>query len=87
MSQSTLPDQPDGIDEDSRDLPDPRRAAERVRAYICESGDGLYDVQGGAPLYARDLEALAREVLASVAEPENLPERAIVTLVSVGGAL
>ncbi|MCW2897880.1 MAG: hypothetical protein JWO67_145 [Streptosporangiaceae bacterium] len=57
-----LPDQPDGIEDDSRDLPNPVRAAERVDEYICASGDGLYDIQGGAPLYARDLEAITRAV-------------------------
>lgn len=62
---SALPEQPDGIDEESRDLPDPARAAERVQAYIANCGDGLYDVQGGAPLYGRDLEAITRAVLRS----------------------
>lgn len=56
-------DQPDGIDEQSNALPDPARAAARVRAYIEASGDGLYDVEGGMPLYARDLEALCRAAL------------------------
>lgn len=57
-----VPQQPDGIDEydDSTPLPDPVRAAERVRAYVSEFGDGLYNVTGGAPLYGRDLEALCR---------------------------
>ena len=59
-----VPDQPDGIEEDSRDMPDPRRAAERVVEYIAASGDGLYDVQGNAPLYGRDLESICRSVLA-----------------------
>lgn len=57
-----LPGQPDGIDDDSRDLPEPAKAAERVRAYVTEFGDGLYDVCGGAPLYGRDLEAICRAV-------------------------
>jgi hypothetical protein len=55
-----FPDQPDEIRDDSRDLPAVERATERVRAYVTESGDGLYDVFHGAPLYGRDLEALCR---------------------------
>lgn len=58
-----LPDQPDGISDESTDLPALLAAAERVQAYIVASGDGLYDVSGGAPLYARDLEVLSRAVL------------------------
>jgi hypothetical protein len=53
-----FPDQPDGIDEDSNDLPELAAAADRVGAYIAAWGDGLYDVEAGCPLYARDLEAL-----------------------------
>lgn len=71
MPDQTTPtplDQPDDIDEQTNDLPDPARAAARVRAYIEASGDGLYDVQGGMPLYARDLEALTRAVLNGRAE-------------------
>ncbi len=67
MTAADLPDQPDGIEDDSRDMPDPQRAAERIRAYISESGDGLYDVAGGQPLYARDLEAVTRAVLKGIA--------------------
>lgn len=55
-----LPQQPDGISDDSRGLPDVAAAAKRVRAYIEVSGDGLYEVLAGKPLYARDLEALVR---------------------------
>lgn len=65
-----LPDQPDDIHEDSFAIPDPRRAAERVREYVRATGDGLYDVQGGAPLYARDLESLTRAALATL---EDIP--------------
>lgn len=66
MTATTLPpNQPDGIEDESRDLPDPVRAAERIRAYIEASGDGLYDVQDGAPLYGRDLEAVVRDVLSA----------------------
>lgn len=56
------PGQPDGIDEYSTDLPDVARAARRVRAWICEWGDGLIQVTNKRPLYARDLEALTRAV-------------------------
>lgn len=63
-----LPDQPDGIEDDSPDLPDPQRAAERVRAYIEAWGDGLCDVAYGKPLYARNLEAVTRTVLAGAEE-------------------
>ena len=64
--ETSLPDQPNGIcarsDDDMR-LPSPRAAAERVVAYVRETGDGLYDEQGGKPLYARDLTALGCAVL------------------------
>lgn len=59
-----FPDQPDGIEEDSHDLPDPIAAARRVGDYIAECGDGLYNVQAGKPLYGRDLEAICRAILA-----------------------
>lgn len=62
------PPLPDGIEDGSRDLPNLYRAAERVRAYIEATGDGLYDVQGGAPLYGRDLEALTRHALAVISD-------------------
>ncbi|MFE9955871.1 hypothetical protein [Micromonospora sp. NPDC005299] len=55
-----LPGQPDDIDDDSRDLPSPVRAAARVREYISANGDGIYDVIDGNLLYARDLESLRR---------------------------
>jgi hypothetical protein len=60
-----VPHQPDGIDADDPDdrtVPDAMRAAERINAYVSQFGDGLYDVVGGAPLYGRDLAALARVV-------------------------
>jgi hypothetical protein len=59
-----IPDQPDGIDATTRDLPDPHRAAARVDEYVSAAGDGLYDIEGGNPLYARDLEVLRRAVQA-----------------------
>lgn len=55
-----LPGQPDGIEDDSRDLPSPVRAAKRLREYIAANGDGIYDVIDGHPLYTRDLESLRR---------------------------
>ncbi|RBQ05174.1 hypothetical protein DQE82_26880 [Micromonospora sp. LHW51205] len=55
-----LPGQPDDIADDSRDLPDPVDAAQRVKEYISATGDGIYDVVDGEVLYARDLEALRR---------------------------
>lgn len=58
-----VPQQPDGIAEDSQDYPDPVRAAQRVNAFIADWGDGLLDQANGAPLYARDLASLARFVL------------------------
>lgn len=54
------PEQPDGIHYDSHDLPDPVRAAKRVTAHIEANGDGTYLIADGHPLYARDLEAMAR---------------------------
>lgn len=59
------PEQPDGIETDSNDLPDPREAAKRINSYVSEVGDGLYDNANGKPLYARDLEAITRAVLRS----------------------
>lgn len=70
-------EQPDGIDEDSRDIPALARAEQRVRRYIENAGDGLYDEIDGAPLYGRDLEALTRLVRAphrfTLDELEALP--------------
>lgn len=59
-----IPGQPDGIDGsgDDRTYPEATRAAERINAYVSEFGDGLYDVVAGAPLYGRDLAAVARVV-------------------------
>lgn len=56
-----VPHQPDDIEEyDDKTIPDAERAAKRVLAYVTEFGDGLYDVVGGAPLYGRDLVAVAK---------------------------
>ncbi|WKU07989.1 hypothetical protein [Micromonospora sp. HUAS LYJ1] len=63
-----MPEQPDGIEDDSYDLPDPHRAAGRVRDWISAWGDGLIDTADGHPLYARDLEAICRAVLATPAD-------------------
>ncbi|MCX4468748.1 hypothetical protein OOK41_00180 [Micromonospora sp. NBC_01655] len=77
-----IPGQPEDIEDDSRDLPNLYAAAERVGEYIAANGDGIYDVIGGHPLYARDLEALRqaandveqlREMLLN--EREGLPAR------------
>ncbi|GHJ11191.1 hypothetical protein TPA0907_55580 [Micromonospora humidisoli] len=72
-----VPEQPDGIEDDSRDLPDPHRAANRVRDWIAAWGDGLIDTADGHPLYARDLEAICRAVLATPADttPEASRDR------------
>lgn len=58
---SDTPDQPDGIDEQSRDLPDPGRSAARVNEFLSAWGDGLIPLEYPVvpPLYARDLQALA----------------------------
>lgn len=60
-------DQPPEVDvhDDRRKLPPAAAAAERVREFVSWFGDG--DVAtifpSGPPLYARDLEALARAAL------------------------
>jgi hypothetical protein len=67
-SDTEHPDQPDGIEDDSHDLPGPARAAERVGEFLSGYGDGLIGVEfsrvycpnGLPPLYARDLEALRK---------------------------
>lgn len=55
--------QPDGITNDSHDLPTPANAARRTYEFLSWFGDGI--VYGGEddqpPLYARDLEALRKE--------------------------
>lgn len=61
-----IPDQPDGIEDDSYDLPDPHRAATRVRDWIGAWGDGLINTADGHPLYARDLEAICRAIQSPV---------------------
>lgn len=76
------PDQPDGIEDDSHDLPDPARAAERVRRFLESYGDGrIVPVVAPQfedtmpPLYARDLEALA--TLAPLGQTEDKGNRVI----------
>lgn len=72
---TVIPDQPDGIEDDSTDLPDPQRAANRVLAYITAWGDGLRDTADGKhPLYARDLYALVRAVLDTAPTPAGRVE-------------
>lgn len=62
-------DQPDGINPDGYDLPDPISAALRVGEFLEQYGDGLIDFSGITPtdfppLYARDLQALHDAVAA-----------------------
>lgn len=59
-----MTDQPDGIDPQGYDLPDPMNAAVRVGQFLEEFGDGRIDGCDAPygivpPLYARDLQALA----------------------------
>lgn len=61
--ETTLPDQPDGIDGNEFALPDVVAAAVRLQAYVRAMGDGLYDVCGVEPLYGRDIEAVCRAIL------------------------
>lgn len=70
-------DQPDGIADDSYDLPDKARAAGRVNEFLAWFGDGrLYPcVLPGTedempPLFARDLQALTNAATADAAQPE-----------------
>jgi hypothetical protein len=74
------PDQPDGIDEDSRDLPTLANATARLAQYVTALGDGLYDFLpadgSAATLYGRDLEVLlklAEAVLGSRRMPDFRP--------------
>jgi hypothetical protein len=72
-------DQPDGIAEDSSDLPNPGRAVRRVLAFLEAWGDGLIlNALGSAPdpypLYARDLEALCRAAISVARAPEPSTE-------------
>ena len=63
-------EQPPGIDEDSHDQPLPTAAAERILEFVKDFGDGRVaghpDLHGVEPLYARDLEVLARSYLATI---------------------
>ena len=43
-TETTLPEQPDGIESDSHDMPSPITAALRVINYVDAMGDGIYDV-------------------------------------------
>ncbi|MGW4467491.1 hypothetical protein [Micromonospora sp. NPDC004704] len=67
------PDQPDDINDDTRDLPTTDRDSARVDAYIRATGDGRYHISDGHPLYARDLEAITRAAgkLAEVTHQRN----------------
>jgi hypothetical protein len=68
-----IPGQPDGIEDDSRDMPDPARAAGRILTYVETFGDGLYSVASdGSPLYGRDLCSVAQAVKKLLAELDQL---------------
>lgn len=80
-------DQPDGIEDDSRDLPTVTRAARRVRAFISEWGDGLIDEAGRRPLYARDVFALVRAAEVAQERADEIERlRAEVRRLRQGGA-
>ncbi|MEA5366064.1 hypothetical protein VA596_41510 [Amycolatopsis sp., V23-08] len=54
-----MTEQPEGIANDSYDLPTPEGAARRVNEFLAWYGDGLvYAETGAPPLFARDLQAL-----------------------------
>ena len=67
LLRDQVPTQPDGLDGCEPELPDPVRAAARIEEYLSCFGDGVVDVgwneAGLSPLYARDLETVARAVL------------------------
>lgn len=80
---TTNPSQPDGIEEDSHDLPDPQKAAQRVNTFLSAYGDGLIIAEwlpeylppgGQPPLYARDLQALTNLALTPTAETTITPD-------------
>lgn len=75
FDETAHPGQPDGIADDSNDLPHPADAAERVRAFIEATGDGLYDSSDGHPLYARDLASIRRAAVASLRADLATPYR------------
>lgn len=60
VSTDGLPEQPDGIEEDSHDVPAPEKAAERVKEFVSEFGDGIVMAVNRQPLYSRDIWALAK---------------------------
>lgn len=68
MGHTKIPDQPDDIESDSFDLPDPVKAAKRVNTFLAAYGDGIVtsawddSPRGRATLYARDLQALVNEI-------------------------
>ncbi len=90
-----LPQQPDGIEEDSHDLPDAANAAKRVHEFLCEYGDGIVDAWNGKALYARDLEALTKlpalveqlqGQLDAILAVRPLPTRPNATRITLAGA-
>lgn len=55
------PAQPPEVDgDDDRSLPDLIKAADRIREFVSQWGDGRIDTAGDAHLFARDLEVVAR---------------------------
>jgi hypothetical protein len=80
VDRSDLPDQPDGIDETSTDLPSVFMAIDRVGDFLSSFGDGLIRVaetrdETGAPLYARDLEAMRQAALSVLSLDTTTPYR------------
>ncbi len=60
VSMDGLPEQPDGIEDDSYDVPAVEKAAPRVKSFIEEFGDGIIVAVNRQPLYSRDIWALAK---------------------------
>lgn len=55
------PDQPPEVDgDDDRSLPDLIKAADRIREFVGQWGDGRIETANGEHLFARDLEVVAR---------------------------
>jgi len=61
----TVPEQPDGIEDTSYDLPTLENAARRAGEFLSQWGDGLIEIAFGGlpPLYSRDLQVLINQVL------------------------
>jgi hypothetical protein len=76
--------QPDGIADDSHDLPDPARAAERVNEFLAWYGDGRIDLDDDLhpPLFARDLQALTN---LATGRPTPLPDSGGAVMAAAAG--